>query len=456
MFAYWLKKNWYYHRSLQAMYQRFVEPKKRVLQVACRNGYLLHAVQAESGYGVGIDEDPAHIQQARETYPDYQFHVGSIESFVSDQTFDYIILSAVVRETYDIQKLFASLRRFSHAGTRIIIDNYSSLWEPVLWITQKLGLRRPTEFKHWVSRADIEDLLYLTDYEVVVQGRFMLMPVYIPFVATFLNRIVAHIPGINWLCLNQYVVARLKPEKNLTTQHKVSVVIPCKNERGNIEDAVVRTPHMGAQTELIFVEGGSTDGTFEEIQRVIKAYPEKNIRCFKQEGKYKIGAVHTGFKHATGDVFMILDADLTVPPEELPTFLTALLEGKGELINGSRLVYGMEPGAMRVVAVMANWIFSTLMTFVLKQPIKDSLCGTKVLLKKDYKRIRNATHTLSAVDPFGDFELLFGAAALNLVIRDVPVHYKSRSYGKSQISHVTDGFTLLYMVMLGFRKLRSY
>ncbi len=454
MFSHWLTKNWYYHRSLKTFYRRFVEPEMRVLQIDCRNGYLLDAVKA--GYGVGVDEHEPYIKEARDTYRQYHFFVGSIFEYKSDEKFDYIILSSVMMEVYDIQDLFDNLRRFCHPSTRILVDSYSAFWEPILWLTQKLGLRRPTEFKHWVSQDDIVNLFYLSDFEVVVKGRFMLFPIFIPLVSLVINRVLAHIPGVNRLCLNQYVIVRLWPEPEDSDRYSVSVIIPCKNERGTIKNAVLRTPQMGKSTELIFVEGGSTDGTFEEIQKVIKEFPDKDIKCYKQEGENKIGAVHTGFDHASGDVLMILDGDLTVSPEELPKFLEALAERKGELINGSRLVYGMEPGAMRFIALIANWIFSTMVSFVLRQNVKDTLCGTKALFKKDYKRIQHIATIFGRADPFGDFELLFGASKLNLVIRDLPVHYKSRKYGKSQISHVLGGFMLAYMVLHGFWHLRSH
>lgn len=454
MFAYWLKKNEYYHRSLASFYAQSIEPGSRVLQIQCRNGYLLDAVQPS--YGVGIDLDPAHIAEARATYPQYHFFVGSLAHIAVDDSFDYVILSSIMTELYDIAALFNQLRPLCHPGTRIIIDSYSSLWEPVLWLTQQLGLRRPTSFKHWVSQRDIINFLYLGEYEPVVNGRFMLLPVFIPLLSTCFNRFIAYIPGINHLCLNNYVIARLRPVAQPIENYAVSVIIPCKNERGNIREAMMRTPQMGKSTELIFVEGGSTDGTFEEIQALIQEFPEKKIRCLKQKGKHKIGAVHTGFEVAAGDILVILDADLTVVPEELPRFVEALVQQKGELINGSRLVYGMEPGAMRFIALIANWIFSHLVSFVIQQPIKDSLCGTKVLFKKDYERLQRAFKGVNITDPFGDFELLFGAAKLHLVIRDLPVHYKSRSYGKSQISHVTGGLMLLYMVLLGFRNIRSH
>lgn len=453
MFSYWLKKNWYYHRTLSSFYKRSIEPEKRVLQIECRNGYLLSAVGA--AYGVGIDASAEHIAEARAAYPQYTFFVGSLFDAAVYEQFDYIILSSMLMEMHDIQKFFDAIKPFCHDKTRIIVDSYAIGWIPFLWLAQKIGLRRPTTFKHWVLQEDIKNFFALSDYEVVSQGRFMLLPFYVPFFSIIFNRLIAHIPGINALCLNQYIVARKKPAPQSIDSYSVSVIIPCKNEQGNIRNAVIRTPGMGLSTELIFVEGGSVDDTYAEIQRVAEEFPEKNIRYYKQEGSGKKGAVHTGFAQATGDICIILDADLTVPPEELPKFIEVLASGKGELVNGSRLVYGMESGAMHFFAVIANWIFSLLVSFVLKQKVKDTLCGTKIVFKKDYIRICERAKNLSVFDPFGDFELLFGAAQLHLAIKDVPVHYKSREYGTSQISQVKGGLMLAYVVLHGFWYLRS-
>ena len=235
----------------------------------------------------------------------------------------------------------------------------------------------------------------------------------------------------------------------------VSVVIPCRNERGNVAAAVERTPAMGRHTELIFVEGHSTDGTAEAIEAAIRAHPQRAISLLSQgERAGKGDAVRLGFAHAKGDVLMILDGDLTVRPEDLPKFLDALVAGHGELINGSRLVYQRPQQAMRVLNVLGNKVFSWLFSFLLDQRFRDTLCGTKVLLRSDYQRIAANRAYFGDFDPFGDFDLLFGAARLNLKIAELPVRYLERSYGSTNIQRFRHGWLLFRMCLLAMRRIK--
>ena len=234
----------------------------------------------------------------------------------------------------------------------------------------------------------------------------------------------------------------------------VSIIIPCRNERGNIEQAVKRLPHFGAHQEIIFVDGHSTDGTLEEIKRVIAHYADHDIKLLEQEHSGKGDAVRKGFQEASGDVLMILDADLTVPPEELPVFYDVIASGLGDYVQGTRLVYPMDPGAMRFFNKLGNVAFSQLFTHLLGQPIKDTLCGTKVLWRRDYERICAGRAFFGDFDPFGDFDLIFGAAKLNLKIVEVPVRYRERVYGETNISRWKHGLLLLKMSGVAARKLR--
>jgi hypothetical protein len=357
-------------------------------------------------------------------------------------------------EVYDIQQLFEDLKPFIHPGTRIVVDSYSYLWEPVLWITQKLNLRRPTTLLNWISRKDLINFLELAGFQTITQGNQILLPMYIPGLSWLLNDIIAQLPLINMLCLNTWVIARQQPVARSEKDYSVSVIIPCKNERGNIEAAITRSPMMGKHTEFIFVDGHSVDGTLAEMERVKNKYTDHDISILVQDGKGKGDAVRKGFAHAKGDVLMILDADLTMPPEELPRFFAALAQGKGEFINGSRLIYGMEDQAMRFLNLLANYCFGLGFTWLLGQRIKDTLCGTKVLFKKDYERIVAARSFFGNFDPFGDFDLLFGAAKQNLKIIDMPVHYKNRTYGTTQIHRFQAGFLLLRMSWIAFKKFK--
>jgi glycosyltransferase involved in cell wall biosynthesis len=257
--------------------------------------------------------------------------------------------------------------------------------------------------------------------------------------------------------LRNYVVARPAPDSAPQKRpQSVTILIPCRNERGNIEAAIKRIPAFCKDMEILFVEGGSNDGTLEEINRVIEKYPKKDIKVLVQKGKGKGDAVRLGFGKARGEVLMILDADLTMPPEDLPKFFEALASGQGEFINGSRLVYPMEDDAMRFLNLAANKVFSWLFTWLLNQRFTDTLCGTKVLRKSDYEMIRKNRGYFGDFDPFGDFDLIFGAAKLNLKVVEVPVRYAERVYGETQISRFLHGWLLLKMVVFAFRKLKAF
>ena len=213
-------------------------------------------------------------------------------------------------------------------------------------------------------------------------------------------------------------------------------------------------PSLGSHTEIIFVEGNSTDETLVEITRIKEKYPHKDIKIMQQDGKGKGDAVRKGFDAATGDILMILDADLTVRPEDLPKFYEALVRGDGEFINGSRLVYPMEDESMRLLNIFGNKFFGLMFTWLLEERLKDTLCGTKVLWKEDYKKIKAGRKFFGDFDPFGDFDLLFGASKLNFKIVDLPIHYQARIYGETNISRFSHGWLLLKMCFFAMKKIK--
>ncbi len=335
-FDYWFLRHHYYHQQVIAFYQSIVPATSSVLHIQCKNGYILEGLNVHRA--VGVESDKLSLALARKRYAKYHFYASLTE--VPIEKFDYILLSFATMETEDIHHLLTMIQQFCHQDTRVIIESYRLLWAPLLWLTQKLGLRRPTYLKNWVSTGDLKGFVTVAGFEPVTSGSYMLMPMKIPFIAPFFNKIIAHLPLLNRLCLHKWMLVR--PHVQLPKEAPiVSVIIPCRNEKGNIESAVTRTPHLGKHTEFIFVEGHSSDGTFEEIERVKKVYPHLDIHCYKQDATGKGDAVRKGFTHARGDILIILDGDLTVPPEEMPKFYNALINGYAEFTNGSRLVYGM-------------------------------------------------------------------------------------------------------------------
>jgi SAM-dependent methyltransferase len=450
---YWKRKNRYYHDSLERILRFHVPAGSSVLEIGCGTGDLLHSLAPKRG--VGIDISPKTLEIARSRYPDLTFLEGDAEDLPLSETFDYVILSDLVGYLEDVQQAFEELQKVCHPRTRIIITYYNYLWEPILRAGERLGRKRPQPDQNWLSLEDFQNLLSLAGFQTIQKGFKILMPVRIPFLSAFFNRVLVNLPLFRKLALVACIVARPAPTPVPQESISCSVIVPARNEKGNIADAVVRTPRMGKHTELIFVEGNSSDGTAEEIERVIATNPDRDIRLIRQgSGVGKGDAVRKGFAAAQGDVLMILDADLTMPPEELPKFFQALASGRGEFINGSRLVYPMEKQAMRFLNTLGNKFFSVAFTWLLDQRFKDTLCGTKVLYRKDYERIAAGRMYFGEFDPFGDFDLLFGAAKLNLRIVEVPIRYRERTYGSTQISRFRHGWLLLRMTFFAMRKIK--
>jgi glycosyltransferase involved in cell wall biosynthesis len=323
----------------------------------------------------------------------------------------------------------------------------------LLKITEALHLKMRQPFTSWLSIPDIDGLLDLEDFETVKSGQKIMLPVYVPLLSGFLNKYIANLPLIRNLCLMQYNIARpvnLEPQK----EKSVSIVIAARNEQGNIENIVKSLPNLGTSTELIFIEGGSKDKTWDEIKRVAMGYENRNIRYAKQPGKGKGDAVRKGFEIASNDILMIYDADMTVPAKDLYKFYDAIISNKGEFINGSRLVYPMEKEAMRTLNLIGNKMFSVLFSWLLNQRIKDTLCGTKVISKKDYTVLKKNRSYFGDFDPFGDFDLLFGASKMDLKIVEVPIRYKERKYGETNIRRFAHGWLLIKMCFFAMKRIK--
>jgi SAM-dependent methyltransferase len=445
----------FYYDDLYGFIRSQVPRGARVLDLGCGDGSLLASL--EPSLGVGVDASASLVSRAKRQHPDLHFICGDVEELPLVGEFDYVVVSNLVGYLLDALTFFKRLRSIVGPGTRIVIAYYNFAWEPILKLAQVLHLKSKDPLQNWLSSDDLMNLLSLAGFEPIIAGYRTVLPVGPKRLGRVINRFLGVIPLVRRLGITSYVTARRAPAEAAmeVKDPSVTVVIPTRNERGNIRSAIERLPALGSHTEVIFVDGGSTDGTPEEIQIVIEENPKKNIKLIHQgNGIGKGDAVRKGFDAATGDVLMILDADLTVPPEELPKFWNALVEDKGEFINGTRLVYPMEDEAMRLANVIGNKFFRIVFSWILQQRITDTLCGTKVLWKRDYERIASNRSHFGDFDPFGDFDLLFGAANLGLKIQEIPVRYRNRAYGSTNISRWRHGVLLLRMAVIGARKLR--
>jgi SAM-dependent methyltransferase len=449
----WQGGGGHYHRRLAEIYRTLVEPGLRVLEIGCGRGDLL--ARLEPSYGVGVDFSSEMIRRAGARHPQLTFVQADAHALPFTQTFDVIILSDLASELWDVQGALAEVMRLSSSRTRVILNSYSRLWQAPLMLTKWLNLSKPVLDQNWLTVEDLRSLLALGGLEAIRSWSEILLPLRLPLIDSALNRVAVRFWPFHQLALTNFLVGRRTP-RAIAGQRRpsVTVVVPARNEAGNIPPLMARMPRMGDMTELIFVEGHSTDDTFRAIEYAITQASRFPCRLLRQPGRGKGDAVRCGFAQARGEVLMILDADLSVPPEDLVRFYDALVSGVGELINGVRMVYPMEDQAMRFLNLLGNKSFSMFFSWLIGQPVKDTLCGTKVLWRPDYEEIARSRSSVGDVDPFGDFDLLFGAARRSLKIVDLPVRYRSRAYGTTNIQRWRHGWLLMRMAWLGMKKLK--
>ena len=440
--------NWY-HRRIEQIYRFLISPGQRVLEIGSGSGELLATVQPASG--LGIDFSTEMVTRARERHTEIELIRADAHDLSAIKgPFDAIILSDLINELWDVQQVLEQVKPHCTPRTRIILNFYSRLWEIPLRFTQLLNLATPTLAQNWLTRQDVTNMLNLAGFETIRSWQEVLWP--LPL-GGFFNKFLVRLWPFREFALANFLVARPQSE-TVNEKPIVSVIVPARNEAGNIKAIFERVPKMGQETELVFVEGHSQDDTYATLEKEIPAHPTTRSLLLRQTGIGKADAVRLGFERASGDILMILDADLTVPPEDLPRFYDALVSGKGEFINGVRLVYPMEEQAMRSLNFLGNKFFSMAFSWLLGQPIKDTLCGTKVMWKKDYEIIAANRSYFGDFDPFGDFDLIFGAAKQNLKIVDLPIRYRERTYGSTNISRWKHGLLLMRMVAFAARRIK--
>lgn len=450
----------YFYDSLTRILRVRLPAGQRVLDIGCGAGHLLAALEPSTG--VGIDVSERHVAAAQERHGGRSLRFlagdGSDPEVLARAggPFDAIVLVNVITHLTDVQATLEALHPLCHRQTRVLIYSYSRAWQPALRIAEllKLKYRQPPE--SWLPPEEVVSMLGLADFEVVRRDAQIVVPVGIPLLSNLLNRYAGHLPLVESLSLMYGLIARPAPHRRAPSRARpsTSVIIPCRNEAGHIPSLVARLPELGPGSEFLFVEGNSTDDTEAVLRRTVEENPHRPFRFLKQPGRGKGDAVRLGFAEARGDIVLILDSDMGVAPEDVPKFVEALVRGKGDMVNGSRLVYPMEGRAMRFLNLLANKAFAWLFSWLLGQQVRDTLCGTKALYREDYERIAANRAYFGEFDPFGDFDLLFGAARLNLRIVDLAVRYHERRYGETNISRFRHGLLLLRMSAFGARKLK--
>jgi SAM-dependent methyltransferase len=438
----------YLRADISGVMRRLIPEDTRVLEVGVGGGHVLATLPND--VRDGIDVLPEALDAARRRDSAMRLELGDVLTFKSPNRYGAIVCDRLLHSIVDVQAMLDNLVAHLEEDGRIYLTCFNFLWGLPLAVATRVGLIERSPPDNWFSESTLHNLFALAGLEpVYFEDRIL-----VPFDVPVLNKFAAQFPPFRFGSLYRtYVLrrTRVRREANPT----VSVIVPARNEAKNIIGAVARTPVMGVKTEMVFVEGGSTDGTWNEIQQVIESYRGPlQLRAFRQSGKGKGDAVRLGFEKATGSMLMILDADLTVPPEELPKFYNAMASGLTDYVHGTRMVYPMEDEAMRFLNKAGNAFFARTFSFLLGQALKDTLCGTKVIWKSDYERLAKRRAYFGELDPFGDFDLIFGARKLNLKIMEIPIRYKSRVYGETNISRFRDGALLLRMTALAARKIK--
>ncbi len=446
----------YYWNEITQYCDYFSHEDSSVLEVGCGNGDLLANIKGSKKTGIDFSDEFISWAKEKHAGSNIQFIRMDANKIELHETYDLIILSNLIGFVDDVQNVLMQVKNCCHPNTKIIVQYYNALWEPLIKFTEFIGLKEKTPHQNWLSTRDISNLLFISGFDVYRNSKRLIFPFYVPLISHVLNKYLAKFPVFRFFSFNIYNFAKLLPEtdeKIYEKKYSTTVVIPARNESGNIENAILRLPQFGKHVEIIFIEGNSTDDTWAKIQEIQKKYSgTHDIKIGQQKGKGKADAVREGYKIATGDILMILDADLTVPPEDLPKFYNAIASNKGDFINGTRLVYPMDKEAMRFLNYLGNHFFSWAFTWLLEQRFKDTLCGTKVMFRLDYIKLTKNRKYFGEFDPFGDFDLLFGAHKLNLRIVEVPIRYRERTYGTTNISRFKHGLILLRMCAFASRK----
>lgn len=444
-YNYYKKKNRYYYSQLKDLHRLYIPKKSKVLEIGCGTGDILKFVEPKNG--LGIDVSPEMINTAKERYKDISFRVGDIEKLEIDEKFDYIIMANVIDHLTDVYTALMELKKVSHQDTKIIISSINPLWSIPLHIAEKLDMKTPEGAHNWVGVKNLSEILEICELQVIEQGWRFLMPIKIPKVSNLINSLFFKIPMIRSFGIIQFFVVKPAAIQNEVKIMSCSVIVPCYNEEENIKECIERIPEMGIGTEVIVVDDGSTDDTSSVVKKIM--LEKKNVRLISyQKNRGKGYATREGLNASKGEILMILDADMAVPPEDLPKFYELIASGKAEFVNGTRMVYPMEGEAMRDLHIFGNKIFSHIFSYLLGKYVSDTLCGTKVFFRKDYQFMKMKE------DAWPDFDLLFGASKLGLNIKEMPVRYREREAGSSKMKTFTHGFLLLKMCLVGFIELK--
>lgn len=448
------EKNKYYHEKISNTYSFLISPNKKILFYGFFDGKELYKLSPS--VGVGIEPDKKLYEVLKKRFPKLKFVNCKFEDYQPSEKFDYIVLNGVLGKTGDMFKVLKNVQMACRPATKVLIYQYNYLWQWILALAEKMSFKKKEGVQNWLSVSDATTYLEGANFQVTRIFRRTIFPSNFLGLGRILNFITVVLPFFDPLELDQFIVAR--PEPHLfpkESPESLTICITVRNEKGNIEKIVKLIPRICKDQEILFVEGHSTDGTREEILRMIKKYPSKNIRVMGQPGIGQGDATRVGFKAAKGEIIIIYEGDDTSDPRDIEYFYKAMRNGRFEFIEGSRFVYPLDKKAMPIINQFGNIFFAKWFSFFLGQRTTDVLSGIKAILKRDFDVIYDRWGNLGVEDPFGDFELLYGAARMGLKIGGIPIRYYPRTYGQPKTRPFTHGPYLLKMAINGYLLFRK-
>lgn len=443
-----MKPTWYpyYHRAVRDFFELVVPPGQDVLLVGYDGDWDLAALNPRRGVFLCTDEGVAGPTRfARYSGYDLRPIAG---------TFDYIILKNALGSCPDIGTFLCELSRLCRPETRVIVYSYNYLWKPGLRLAEQLRLKRRGGLQNWLSIRDLNNALTTAGFQRTAVARWQICPFRLLGLGPLVNAVGRFLFFLDWLKLNQFQVFRPLPPAPLPDE-SVTICLTCRDERDNIEPIVRAIPELTPAQEILFVEGHSTDGTRAEIERVIQAYPEKNIRVIGQPGKGQGDAIRAGFSQARGNIIILLESDMTSPPENVRYVYEALRRRYAEFLEGSRFIYPLSLQAMPLANQLGNGSFAYFFSWLFGGHLTDVLSGIKAVRKTDFEKIRARWNEWGIDDPFGDFELLFGAVRLGLLCAEQAIHYRPRPYGQTKTRVWYHGYILAKMALNAFWRFRG-
>lgn len=446
----WFRTRYRFYHERKREYVRFIiPPGESVLVLGCEDGELLAALQPSRG--VGIDASSAYRDLARERFPEHEYLESLAAISSTRQTFEYVVIDDIAGESDDLFSLLQGIARLCTPTSRLVIVQHNYLWGPVFRLAEWLGIKRRERDQFWLSIGDLRVFLDGAGFETINVTPKMFCPVRLLGLGPAINWVAGLVPFVHRLASMEILIARRVLHDRHPERKTASIILTVRDELGNIEPMVRQIPDVGAGTEIIFVEGHSTDGTRAEVERVAKQYPGKNVRLLVQDGIGQGDAIHKGFSEASGDVIILLEADQTSPAEDVLKAFDIVAGGRADYVNGSRFIYPRGKGAMPLRKILGNWMFAIWFTWFLGQRTSDVLCGLKAIDRRQFQRLSKNWGSLGLFDPFGDFELIFGAARLGLKICEVPTRYTVRQYGEPKSRFLKHGWMLTRMALRATR-----